>query len=600
MANSEEKGSTTQIQKEGDITLSVLDTNLPSMAEEPDAVIAIDIGASFSGFAISLKDRKDVVLTATHGSMLDNDKVPSIMLLNPDHSLNSFGFDASKNYEFLSAEVRKKYHYIENFRTVLYNSWKLTKETVLTDIQNREISAMHVFSEAIGYFHDLAYKTAKSVAAELEEDGIQWILPIPAVWTDSSKQFIREAAIKAGIKKEKLRLVLEPEAGALFYQKLIKAEREDETEDVQTSKFILAHISETRADFCVYETIPNGKIREVYRDKGENFQGNSVNESYLSFLIELFGQKIWNEFRTEYVGIYSEMMYDFERKKVGFCQPKKNSVTIPLPPTLLNLLKADDGKSLQAVIKSKPFKKSVNFHKDTDHLMIKGDLMKQFFKPSINTITRRLRDIMMLSYVPNIKTLMLAGSYAKSQFVKERLEAQVSQLKIISHADSRLAVLKGGVMMGFMPRNIFQRRAQYTYGFACIEPFRSTLHPEELKVEVDGEQWCDWVFRRKITLGQDLRYGDVFTLQGYGSALDPDWKHIDKHTSLWRSTQENPCFCSDEGCEQAGLIVHKPPPGGWPENWLHETQLIVGETEFTVKYINIKTGEEYETHIDFL
>ncbi|CAG2206695.1 unnamed protein product [Mytilus edulis] len=51
---------------------------------------------------------------------------------------------------------------------------------------------------------------------------INWVLTVPAIWSDAAKQFMREAA--GGIPNSQLMLALEPEAASI-YCKHIPSER---------------------------------------------------------------------------------------------------------------------------------------------------------------------------------------------------------------------------------------------------------------------------------------------------------------------------------------------------------------------------------------
>lgn len=54
---------------------------------------------------------------------------------------------------------------------------------------------MDVFSKAIGYMHDHLLKILKEQDDnEIAEEEIKWVLTVPAIWDDSAKQFIKDAA----------------------------------------------------------------------------------------------------------------------------------------------------------------------------------------------------------------------------------------------------------------------------------------------------------------------------------------------------------------------------------------------------------------------
>lgn len=67
---------------------------------------------------------------------------------------------------------------------------------VLEDIQGKPVNAVDVFSLTIralvNHFMDLVTKQGTGV--KMHE--VQWVLTIPAIWTDAAKQFMRKCAEK--------------------------------------------------------------------------------------------------------------------------------------------------------------------------------------------------------------------------------------------------------------------------------------------------------------------------------------------------------------------------------------------------------------------
>ena len=90
------------------------------------AVVAIDFGTTFSGFALAFnhKDEEKGLIYMNklwgkdqgHATM----KAPTCLLLNPNKSFNSFGFEAQDRFAELEEEEAREYYYFENFKMVLH------------------------------------------------------------------------------------------------------------------------------------------------------------------------------------------------------------------------------------------------------------------------------------------------------------------------------------------------------------------------------------------------------------------------------------------------------------------------------------------------
>ena len=62
----------------------------------------------------------------------------------------------------------------------------------------KTLPALLVFSKMIWYLRNDFLETAKSriCVGGLTDREVRWVLTVPAIWNDVSKQFMREAAIK--------------------------------------------------------------------------------------------------------------------------------------------------------------------------------------------------------------------------------------------------------------------------------------------------------------------------------------------------------------------------------------------------------------------
>ena len=73
---------------------------------------------------------------------------------------------------------------------------RLTKDTMIPDITGKkEVKAIDVFKHAIKYFRDLMLSTIDKKGLGVKETNIRWVLTVPAIWSDSAKQFMTEAAV---------------------------------------------------------------------------------------------------------------------------------------------------------------------------------------------------------------------------------------------------------------------------------------------------------------------------------------------------------------------------------------------------------------------
>ncbi|XP_052813117.1 heat shock 70 kDa protein 12A-like [Mya arenaria] len=627
---------------------------------ELQVVVAIDFGTSYSGYAFSFKGSQNEIKTQRLGGKLSKDRVPTVLLLNPDQTFNSFGYYAMETYSSLPEEERQKYFYFERFKMFLYEKLRgetrvkratlelraaydlelrdlgelyqlrvnqlpeylrkhaNSKEAQTTlspllrikDISEKELDARTIFSLAIKYFKDIAVETVDLSTLGLKEEYIQWMITIPAIWSDYAKQFMRQAAKDAGIRPENLRLVLEPEAASLYCEEDAIVASGNTLDSLPVGhKYILADLGGGTVDICVHEVMDEGKLRELYRVTGGDFGGNTVDKEFEIFMSKIVGLEVWNEFKKKYFAYYHDFMGSFETKKRDF-RMDTATINFRLEPALISLCETRSNETFTSIVARCKHSTSVEYKPMVGKLFLNRSEMERFFDHSLRKIIESLSDISQACKTDNIATLLLVGGYAESHYVREIIKSSFPLLRVMCSSDSSLAVLKGAVMMGYKPRDIVERRARFTYGFGCHKAFIPGKDPNMLRFIDDGVMACGAVFEKMIEKNQVVKYGDTFTYVGYFTASDPYDKHKVKHISLWRSSVPNTRYClekegseilgiEDQACEEVAMIYMKPPTEGWPIFSNTDTHIIIGETELTLKDVNKTTGQMYETSLNF-
>ena len=104
-------------------------------------------------------------------------------------------------------------------------------------LDGRELPLMKVISESLKYISQKAMEKLKEQIGKVITSKIRWVLTVPALWGEEHKQFMRRAAMNAGIidniNSPNLLLSLEPEGASIQC-------REDSEENIhQHNKMVL-------------------------------------------------------------------------------------------------------------------------------------------------------------------------------------------------------------------------------------------------------------------------------------------------------------------------------------------------------------------------
>jgi molecular chaperone DnaK (HSP70) len=231
----------------------------------------------------------------------------------------------------------------------------LNHETKVESVTGKYVPAVDVFVFMIKALKDHCLEVvAKQQTHKPAEHMIRWVLTVPAIWNDSAKDFMREAAFKAGLTKSKdsnqLLFALEPEAAGLFCKetqvKVFGGETEDMLKLKEGEKYLIIDAaglfckeSKVRAfggdtekrlklmkgekylvidagggtvDITGYQVLNDGKVKELIIANGGAWGGITVDKKYKELLTELLGQEFIEECERQFP---LELMKKFELQK---------------------------------------------------------------------------------------------------------------------------------------------------------------------------------------------------------------------------------------------------------------------------------------------
>ena len=72
---------------------------------------------------------------------------------------------------------------------------KLNLKTEVEDISGKTMPAITIFSMAINYMREHMMNLIKTRIPEIRQSDVIFVITVPAIWNDSSKQFMRKAAV---------------------------------------------------------------------------------------------------------------------------------------------------------------------------------------------------------------------------------------------------------------------------------------------------------------------------------------------------------------------------------------------------------------------
>lgn len=592
-----------------------------SQDQEPSSssflVVAIDFGTTFSGYAFQFRHdyESDGIRSifantswvADGGSGLISWKTPTTLLLNADDSFNSFGYEAEQEYqELIESDGHHDYHYFRRFKMMLHDKMIMDRNVTIEDSGGRKYPARSVFQHSIAYLKKHFFKTIEDRDLGLKPEDITWVLTVPAIWNEPAKQFMREAAVEAGIPSKNLQLALEPEAASLFC-KFIPTEKQT-NEDGQNIKlvpfsagtrYMVLDLGGGTGDVTVHEVIDENTLKELNVASGGAWGGTNVDRAYMDMLISIFGEDVIKKFKTERRTDMLEFQRDFEMKKRTVRDrmgQNTRPVIISIPACLSEYVREMKGWSLENAISNSEYADKIKL-KPGNKFAIARELMETLFQKPKEQIVQHVREILENQDSENrISAILMVGGFSTSNIIVDAIKEAFPDLRVVVPPDPGLAVVKGAVLYGHAPLTIASRVCKYTYGVAVYDTFKEGVHPPEKRLETKREVLCKDIFNKFIEAGQSVSVNS-----SVDKPYDVTEPNVPMALNIFATTEKNPAFTTDKNCEMLGSITIQPPEGGWKKGAIIKVSMKFGGTEFEVHATDEQSPETvYSTQFDFL
>ncbi|KAI4873231.1 hypothetical protein NFI96_028184 [Prochilodus magdalenae] len=389
---------------------------------------------------------------------MNTPKTPTCILFDEDGNFLKFGYDAVMTYTRLTRRNQaKKLYLFDNFKMELYGK-VLHRDSLMTAKSGKKLRAIKVFSESLKFMKDHALEMIgkHTSGVTYSASDVTWVLTVPAIWSAAAKQFMREAAIEAGLvtkaEPERLIVVLEPEAASVWCKQLPKEgfmegdHAETMTiEQAPGTQYIVVDCGGGTIDITVHEVGEGGCLKEMHRVSGNSLGGQTVDKNFKSFLREIFSGKVFDEFEENYPSEMKRLMYDF-----SICKRYDGEVLVQCPYNLQQLAR-----------KVRDIDDYFSGNSDADwedgSILLSGEKLRALHEDSIRGIETQMEGTLKNPTL-KIRYILLVGGFALSPYVNSFVKEKFGgKYKVLCPVDAAAAVMKGAVIFGMKP-NVVESR----------------------------------------------------------------------------------------------------------------------------------------------
>ncbi|KAL3145611.1 hypothetical protein ABBQ32_003157 [Trebouxia sp. C0010 RCD-2024] len=425
-----------------------------------------------------------------------------------------------------------------------------------------------------------------------------WALTVPAAWTESAKQLMRQAAVLAGIvshpRSRNLALLYEPEAAAMA---IIKHQVQP-LPFAEGKTFVVVDAGGGTVDITAHEVLrQDGQLAlsELTHSVGVMAGSTNIDEKFQQHVRDLFGPEDFDNWMLQHPQMFSKIKHKaWEAAKKNFDGTKGIALDIPgrmvtsLPYGVLERLEA------QGCV--------------DDEIVVSVELMKAWFDTVIDDIIRAVEDTLArVSDTGNtVDYMLIVGGFGGSPYLIAKLrEAFSNQVgEVVCPGVPSQAVLKGAVLYAQSPSTVYARRSKFAYGVKCMTAWHMGMEREKMYTESTTQtRLCKDHFDCMVQYDQLVEHDQVvehtFTATG-----KPDSRFQSMVPVRIYACSNNTDSCTtDASMRQIAtmmLTITDPTKVDPPEDYKIKVSFSFGSAEFHVVAKDPYTGEEIETDVVFI
>ncbi|WAR11815.1 HS12B-like protein, partial [Mya arenaria] len=397
----------------------------------------------------------------------------------------------------------------------------------------------------------------------------------------------------AGLDNDRIKLALEPEAASIWCQQIKTSLKTDLSKT--GSQYMVVDLGGGTADITVHEKNIDGTLKEIHKASGGPWGGTCVDNNFISWLINIFGETTMSIFKEEEMEDYFGLLREFETKKRTITPDTDGLVTFRLPIALRSIHDETAEQTIEQTLEQMKLTDEVAFRKDK--LRVSARIVMSWFSESIKKTTQHMINLLSERKMKKVSTILLVGGYGECKLVHDSVKREIGNKNIIIPQDAGLAVLKGAVRFGHLPGLVTSRVVKYTYGFDFKADFDASKHPIQKKIiDSYGEDKVDNAFFTVVCADTEVNIGKPI------KASSAMFLNLDTDTAMniFTSSESNPIFVTDATCKNVGSFLLGYAKGKSKAENEIEINFLFGETELEVRVKMLKDGSEIKKVIDCL
>ncbi|KAH0016072.1 actin-like ATPase domain-containing protein, partial [Aureobasidium melanogenum] len=505
-------------------------------ARKGDIIFAsIDLGSTYSASAATYSgkpeppEKLEPITGWTGGD--NSEKVPTLLRYETSGDISQFGDSrhrragSDESTLFVGEqttgvaewgfEVDKDKEHIQFVKLLLDPHQQLPEYVSRRDLEARlRRAGKTAVQAAADYLVNLKQHVLEQLEQRFSEEmcattKIEFVLTVPAVWSDAAKDATRKAAELAGMNEDdNLSMITEPEAAALCALKTVAgvSAREDDV-------WIICDAGGGTVDLISYEikSLSPFLIEEAVSGDGDVCGSSLINMRFQAYVKSRMGAQTLERYIQRYPQGWATCLQHFEDRTKRDFDPEK----LPNKIYSIPLWNATDDPDADI---------------EDNWINLSTMDLTEIFRPIIQASLKLVHD-QYEALVERKRTptgLVLVGGYGRSkhlmQSIKNLFSAVQPGFKVIRPSHSWSAVAIGAVIHRVEGASLVKSRvARSHYGVLTRSYWKRGKHSEDCKVwDIDKEVWkADDVIDWHVKKGQSMVAGNHIPMSFYITGKEP-------------------------------------------------------------------------------
>ncbi|PKC68590.1 actin-like ATPase domain-containing protein [Rhizophagus irregularis] len=535
------------------------------------AVVAIDFGTTFSGFAYTYRSSPEIITNDSWPQQIGPLKTNTVLQYDSNYqNVIKWGNPALAQRQSRRSKDSSSSKTVELIKLHLGNIPQNEKPPL-----PRQLSYEKAISD---YLRELGKLIKETISTRWH--GIKFfehvllVISIPAEFDDRAKDTMRKCLHNAGLtnskESNKIEFTTEPEAAAIYCMRNL--EGQDETIPINAS-FMVVDCGGGTVDLTTRKLLRDNKLSEITERTGDFCGGSYVDREFIKFLSRRLGKSTINLLKENNYGQMQYMIQQFcQKSKFHFTGDRNDFDSFEFDieeicPILKQYCKDDIKEKME----------------DNDWIIdINFEDLKSMFDPVVGKIIRLIRG-QLNSSKDKCSVIFLVGGFSESKYLQMRVKKEFGNLvpSIIVPKQPIAAIVRGACDYGLTMSTIVDRTLKYTYGVRVGRIWKEGDPPSQKVPGLLNRTYAfDSFVIRGTRVGVDQEFSKTFK--------PPEPNTTKLSFTIFKTTKLSAELCNEPGMKLHGTLIIDLPDVHLGLNREVEFSLIFGKMELVAKAKNLR------------